>query len=127
MHRPSIISWLVYPARAPIWAAVCGMAVVVLMPALAAADKLPETSFGLKTDFAPIVAKVAPSVVTIYTSRTVKSTDGIDSSVDIPFSSQLFGKEGHSQKLQGLGSGVIVSGDGLILTSNHVIDGADQI
>jgi serine protease Do len=66
-------------------------------------------------------------VVTIYTSRTVKSGEAVDSSLETPFSSGAFGQEGHSQKMQGLGSGVIVSVDGLILTSNHVIDGADEI
>jgi serine protease Do len=85
---------------------------------------------GIITTFAPIVEKVAPSVVTVFTTETV--TRGASS---LPFSDdilrQFFGgrapqREG-KQTLQGLGSGVIVSPDGYILTANHVVSGAQEI
>lgn len=85
---------------------------------------------GVITSFAPIVEKVAPSVVTVFTTQTVSRTQ-----TAFPFSDdalrQFFGgqvpqKQG-KQTLQGLGSGVIVSPDGYILTANHVVSDAEEI
>ncbi len=67
--------------------------------------------------FAPVVEKVAPSVVSIHTSRTVK----------VPRMLRDFFGAPNSGVTQGLGSGVIVSRDGYILTNNHVTDGADGV
>lgn len=85
---------------------------------------------GIITTFAPIVEKVAPSVVTVFTTQTVSRGQ-----TELPLSDdtlrQFFGdrtpqRQG-KQTLQGLGSGVIVSPDGYILTANHVVSGADEI
>jgi serine protease Do len=95
-----------------------------------AAQESPPLQQGVITSFAPIVEKVAPSVVTVFTTQTVSRTQ-----VPFPFSDdalrQLFGgqrpqRQG-KQTLQGLGSGVIVSADGYILTANHVVSGAEEI
>ena len=89
-----------------------------------------QTHGGIITSFAPVVEKVAPSVVTVFTTQTVSR-----GSATFPFSDdtlrQFFGgrapqRQG-KQTLQGLGSGVIVSADGYILTANHVVSGADEI
>jgi serine protease Do len=95
----------------------------------AAAQKPAQTQQGITTSFAPIVEKVAPSVVTVFTTQTVAR--GMTTA---PFGDdalrQFFGgqlpRQG-KQTLQGLGSGVIVSPDGYILTANHVVSGADEI
>src|SRR5882762_8275692 len=95
----------------------------------AAAQEPAQTQQGGTTTFAPIVEKVAPSVVTVFTTQTVSR--GMTTA---PFGDdalrQFFGgqlpRQG-KQTLQGLGSGVIVSPDGYILTANHVVSGADEI
>src|SRR5690606_1578427 len=60
----------------------------------------------------------------IIEGRTFQSPFGND-----PFFRRFFGvpEEIPDQRRQGLGSGVIVSPDGYILTNNHVIEGADEI
>src|SRR5438067_10746414 len=96
----------------------------------AAAQEPAQTQQGVITTFAPTVEKVAPSVVTVFTTQTVSR--GLSA---FPFSDdtlrQFFGGQSPQrqgkQTLQGLGSGVIVSPDGYILTANHVVSGADEI
>jgi serine protease Do len=83
------------------------------------------------TSFAPVVKKVTPSVVNIDTTVTVRQRD-------IPFFHdpmwrRFFGEDSGDQgrprsyREHGLGSGVIVSPDGYILTANHVVQGADKL
>ena len=110
---------------------------------------------GIITSFAPIVEKVAPSVVTISTSHNVRAGQrGAPGGGNPLFNDPLFrryfglpdedkntrpddetvpqprrrgGKDGLHKESLGLGSGVIVSADGHILTNNHVVEGADDI
>jgi serine protease Do len=89
-----------------------------------------QTPEGIITTFAPLVEKVAPSVVTVFTTQTVSRGQTALSSSDDALR-QFFGGRAPQtqgkQTLQGLGSGVIVSPDGYILTANHVVSGADEI
>jgi serine protease Do len=87
----------------------------------------------LGTSYAPIVKKAAPSVVTIYSTRTIREQPMQNPFRNNPMLRQFFGDQfpqddqPRSRKEEGLGSGVIISPDGYILTANHVVSGADEI
>ena len=85
------------------------------------------------TSYAPIVRKVAPSVVNIYSTRFIKERPMRNPLFDDPVFRQFFGNRipndtrERTRKEEWLGSGVIVSTDGYILTANHVVAEADEV
>ena len=78
----------------------------------------------LGASFSPVVKKAAPSVVNIYTTRFIKERPAWNPFQNDPVFRQFFGG---TRKKEGLGSGVIVTSDGYILTANHVVADADEI
>ncbi|MEJ2535903.1 MAG: trypsin-like peptidase domain-containing protein [Calditrichia bacterium] len=87
----------------------------------------------LSNVFASVAAEVNPSVVTIFTETKVKMQGSAGSPFDQFFGDDFFKKFFQIPQQQGdlvqhgLGSGVIVDQNGIILTNNHVVDGAENI
>jgi len=91
----------------------------------------PVAMAGVQTSYADLVSRVSPAVVTIRSTERVRQAQQFPFTDDPTFR-EFFGdrmpqQQQTPQRVQGVGSGVIVNSEGYILTNHHVVDGALEI
>jgi Do/DeqQ family serine protease len=87
--------------------------------------RVPDSLAQLQLSYAPIVQRVAPAVVNVYATHIVENQNPFLSD---PFFRQFFGGGAPSKQVErSLGSGVIIDPAGLVVTNNHVIEGASEV
>ena len=98
----------------------------MLVPAHAQDRRVPASQNELRLSYAPIVQRVTPAVVNVYAAKVVQNRNPL---LDDPIFRRFFGVPGQQpeQMQRSLGSGVMVDASGLVVTNNHVIEGADQV
>lgn len=113
--------------------AVCVFAMAAHAQAAETNAVVPTSQIQMKMSFAPLVKSAAPAVVNIYTKSRVQVQEQSPFMND-PFFQQFFGQHGmtfggraREQLISSLGSGVLIKPDGVIVTSLHVVKGAEQI
>jgi Do/DeqQ family serine protease len=108
--------------------ALTAIAVTALLAASAHAQDrfVPTSQNQLRLSYAPIVQRVQPAVVNVYAAKVVQNNNPL---LDDPVFRRFFGVPGQQpeQMQRSLGSGIMVDPSGLVVTNNHVIEGADQV
>jgi serine protease Do len=102
-------------------------------PKLLVDDSPLKSEVKASTSFAPVAKRISPSVVNIFSTMIIRESRASNPFSEDPFFRRFFGGDDsqddqpRSRRAQGLGSGVIVSPEGYILTANHVVEGADKV
>src|SRR3569623_3541995 len=108
--------------------ATLSFAILGAAPALAQDRVVPSSMNQLRLSYAPIVQHVQPAVVNVYAAKVVQNRNPL---LDDPIFRRFFGVPGgqgqQEQMQRSLGSGELVDSSGLVVTNNHVIEGADQV
>jgi Do/DeqQ family serine protease len=115
--------------RHPLAAAAASILAVALVVGIGAAQerRVPGSPAEMMASFSPVVQRVAPMVVNVYAAKVVANRNPF---ADDPFFRRFFdlpGQMPREQVQRSLGSGVIVDASGLVVTNNHVIEGADEV
>ena len=84
----------------------------------------PASKAEIGLSFAPVVKAAAPAVVNVYGTQRAEARNPFRGD---PFFERFFGFGGRERARQSVGSGVLVSADGFVITNHHVIEGMTEI
>ncbi|MFN0116490.1 MAG: trypsin-like peptidase domain-containing protein [Paracoccaceae bacterium] len=90
-----------------------------------AGGQVPGSAAEMTLSFAAVVKRAAPAVVNIYATQVVPQS--VSPFADDPFFSQFFGDAVVPRRQNSLGSGVILRGDGIVVSNYHVVGEASEI
>jgi serine protease Do len=133
--------------RSPHWAASIGLCLALAVPLTASIRPEPAIARGAPDSFADLAAKLLPAVVNVSSTQNAQAKGAPMAGPEMPNFppgspfEQFFrdflnrgrpGQRGEGparpeHKSQSLGSGFIIDGSGLVVTNNHVIEGADEV
>jgi serine protease Do len=115
VQRDSLFFGRTMPRRLPIvWAVLLAVFLSVAAPGAFAQTRLPPEGFG------DLAERLMPAVVNVSTTQRIRGLEAPHARPD------LFG-DGSLSRVSSLGSGFVISAEGVIVTNNHVIEGADEI
>lgn len=93
---------------------------------LVAQQRIPQSPIEMQLSFAPLVKQAAPAVVNIYAKR-ITQTRQKNAFMSNPFFEKLFDEPMEPRVQNSLGSGVILSSDGIVVSNYHVVGMATEI
>ncbi|MFI5356327.1 MAG: DegQ family serine endoprotease [Opitutales bacterium] len=125
---------LVSLSGAALWAGEKSEKSEARVPLVLQTDNQPVDRDGaLRVSYAAMLKKVSPSVVYVFSTKKVRTNNQLAPFFNDPMFRRFFGvpdpgqMQPQEQTQESLGSGIIVSANGYVLTNNHVVDGADEV